>query len=489
MHLKELLARLPPPLRSLSVRADIGAYEQPLNSIPQLHEPTPEERRIPERFVHDIWGSRLFDVTRLRTTDGDGIEILDTGQLNRDAGPDFLNARIRIGDLDWRGDIEIHFRSSDWIAHRHQFDPRYNSVILHVTFIQDFWTGRLCRPDGSPMPEIVLRPALAVPLRKLLLTLNARTEQAFPCEAQWQTVPTDLKQGWIERLGIERVLEKKSLLLQMLPEAGSMDELVYRELMRGLGYAKNADAFFELACRVPLALLRQSDNPTVQEALLFGASGLLSTRTKTPAGNDTSDYYFVELNQLFSDINERLQIPVMSPLSWTYFRLRPSNFPTLRIAQAASWFRANGPLSSRTVDQVVAASGGDHPKKVLRHLLAAKPSEYWDHHYRFNALASQQIRNLGTGRIDTLINNVVLPLLYLVAEQNGDRTLARSTRHLASELPVQSTEITRRFSSAGFKPKNAAESRGLHQLYRTRCTASGCLSCAIGRHLLRANIR
>lgn len=488
MQLKHLLARLPPPLRSLSILSSAG-YDRPEATTARLGEPGPEEQRIPERFVHDIWVSRLFDASRLQTTDGQSVSVLDSGRLNSDAGPDFLNARVRIGELDWRGDVEIHFRSSDWIAHQHQFDPRYNSVVLHVSFIEDFWTGRLNRPDGSPMPEIILRPALAIPLRRLLLNLNAQEERRLPCAHRWNTVPEDLKRGWINRVSVERLREKQSLLAGRLSAAGSLEELLYRELMRGMGYSKNADAFLDLACRVPLALLRQASDAARREAILFGVAGLLSPDPKSKVPNvDVDDTYRRELRDAFESINSRLRIPQMSPLSFQFFRLRPVNFPTLRIAQVAGWFSCNGLLERQSIQRLVMATQSKNPTRSLRALMTSSPSTYWTTHLRFARTTQVAGHRLGMGRIDALINNTILPLLMLVAEQRCDRALAQAVVRISETLPAESTSVTRIFSSVGFKSGSASDTQGLHHLYRTRCTKSGCLSCPIGRHLLRTEI-
>lgn len=486
MQLKQLLARLPPPLRSLSLAPERGTYRRAGLGEDQLREPSPEDNRIPERFVQDIWNSRLFDPGRLTTTSGETVAVLDPGRLNKGAGPDFLNARIRIGELDWRGDVEIHYRSSDWIAHKHQYDPRYNSVVLHVSFVADFWTGRLSRPDGSPIPEIVLRPCLAIPLRQMLLMLNARSERGFLCEQSWSDVPDDITYGWIRRMADERVAEQKTLMTAMLPECGTVTELLYRELMRGMGYSKNSDAFYELACRVPSALLRQSPDRFVHEAMLFGVAGLIGTPSKKLDGR--KDDYVVQLEKRFFELNDRLEIPVMSPLSWTNFRLRPSNFPTLRIAQCASWFAPGGLLSESSIEQLSVATQSSKPVAGLRTLLAAQPTDYWSTHLRFGNSTSYATRRLGRSRIDSLIGNIVVPILLMVAEQEGNQALARCTRRVAERLPAEHTEVTRKFADAGYAITSAADTRGLHQLYKTRCTQSGCLSCVVGRYLLRESI-
>ncbi|NNE36137.1 MAG: DUF2851 family protein, partial [Rhodothermales bacterium] len=408
MHLRQLLKRLPPPLKSLSLTATRGDYEPADQSRTILHEPGLEEQRFPERFVQDIWASRLFDPSRLTTTDGLNVSVLSPGEQNHDSGPDFLGARIRIGDLDWRGDVEIHFRSSDWLAHQHQFDARYNSVILHVSFLADFWTGKLHRPDGSSMAEVVLRPCLALPLRRLLVALSAQGNEKLPCASEWSKVPEELKKGWVHKLSRENLNEKKSRFAALLPAAGSLDELLYRELMRGMGYSKNSETFHELACRVPLAVLRASRDVNFHEAVLFGVSGLTATGV-SPRDHKGASTRRSVLREQFEQVNVRLGIPEMSPLSWRFFRLRPTNFPTLRIAQATGWFSDDGLLAGPAIPRMLTAMLAGEPRNSLRSLLAMTPSDYWTTHYRFGKHSTAATRRIGVSRIDTLITNVVLP--------------------------------------------------------------------------------
>ena len=492
MELRHLLSRLPPPLGASPLVPVRRSYVNGTQTTVLL-EPDTDTRRIPERFIHDIWAYRLYDPRRLRTMDGEEVTVLDPGSANRDQGPDFLRARLRIGDLDWLGDVEIHFASSDWHAHAHQADPRYNSVILHVTFVADFWTGRLQRNDGTTMKEVALRPALAMPLRRILSLLSRADEETLACGRRWPEISEELFRGWLRRLAKEKLAERCSLMSSLLPLAGSPEELLYRELMRGLGYSKNSDAFYDLACRVPLRMLRTAGSRTAVEALLFGVAGLLDhPRDKGLAANATpgeSADYCHQLSSAFDRLNSGLVLSPMSRLNWTFFRLRPSNFPTLRLAQAGGWFDPGRILNDRTVERLLEAVGAPHPLRELRACLQSTPSEYWRTHLRFGKQSTEQERPLGRERIDNLVRSTILPFLLMIARQSSNAGLARSVYQIAGDLPPQQTEVTKIFAGLGVPPQTSIECEGMHQLYQTRCSRSGCLGCPVGRQLLRREIQ
>ncbi len=463
-------------------------------------EPDARVQNIPEAVVQDIWASREFESADLRTTAGDAISIIDPGRINHDGGPDFTGARLRIespetpgGTLNWTGDIEIHRNSGEWLLHRHHEDPKYNRVVLHVVLLEDSQTGTLRRADGTRLPEIVLYPRLTTSLRSLLHRFYTQEQKDFYCEASWAHVPEPLRDQWLNRLGLARLRMRAAAWAQESPEL-DLDELVYRGVLRALGYAKNADAMSDLARRLPLKLLRAQSTAQDVEALLFGVSGLLPELSAMLHTDRHSVEYVVDLRDRFERLGQTMEMRPMNLVTWQYFRLRPANFPTLRIAQAAALLApakrdtAGGLLSSQTMPSLREAIGSDTPKKTLRSLLqAAEPSDFWREHVRFEQRSPGGSSHIGISRTDQILMDAVLPLLLLDAELRKDRQQENQVCEVMQDLPAVSDEVTRMFEKHGAIPGGALGSQGLHQLFRSWCSEGRCLSCAIGRHVLSAD--
>ncbi len=452
------------------------------DTSPFLFEPDPRVE-VPEALVHDLWRHQRFETEDLATTEGTPITVFDPGRLNEDAGPDFANAHVRLGDMDWRGDIELHTRSGGWFEHEHHTDPRYNRVVLHVTLRADMWTGGLLRPDKSPLPELVLAPRLGAPLRSLLRAFHTRPdEDALPCAPRWDEVPEPLIRDWIATLATERLREKTHRL--EANSDSSLETALHERLYAGLGYAKNDEPMSTLATRLPPALLRSLDTPREREALHFGVAGLLpAPGDLLEADRETADYAMA-LRDRFRRLQVRLDLPVMEETNWTFFRLRPNNFPPLRIAQAAAWYDDGHLLSEPPLPRLRSALHDDAPTEALRDALAATPPPFWQTHYHLTKPASEHDPSLGASRRDTLLINAVVPTLLLDADLRDDDSQARATREVIRSLPPSSDAVVRRFEDLGAEPQSAYEAQGLHHLYRAYCTEGRCLDCAIGQHLL-----
>jgi len=238
-----------------------------------VHEPTPDPATVPEAFVQDLWHERRYAAEDLRTTDGRRVQVFDPGCANTDAGPDFVNAHVRIGDIEWRGDVEIHVTSRGWVDHAHDTDARYNSVVLHVALQADAWTGNLHREDASSLPETILLPHVRAPLRALLHAFHTRAEDALPCAPRWEAVPSAVRTDWIRRLARRRMNAKRDRLARR--EAPSLAARLHERLFAGLGYAKNDAPMTTLARHLPLPLVAELDDPRDLEALHLGTAGLI----------------------------------------------------------------------------------------------------------------------------------------------------------------------------------------------------------------------
>jgi len=448
-----------------------------------LSEPSPDATDVPEALVQDLWKRQQFDAVGLTTTQGAPVVVLDPGRHNTDAGPDFSNAHLRIGDVDWRGDVEIHTTSSTWFAHRHHTDPRYDRVVLHVTLHADVWTGALTRSDDSVLPEVVLYPRLQSSLRRLLHTFYTRPDpDTLPCATQWDAVPPEVKRDWIETLGIERICRKRDQLRSR--RAASLADHLHERLFTGLGYAKNDTPMSMLAQRLPLDRVQALTDARDREALHFGVANLLpDPRDLLDADRLTADYVMM-LHRRYDRLCVNRSVPRMDRTIWTFFRMRPTNFPPLRIAQAVAWFDDGGLLTEDPVARLRDAVRSDDAKTALRKLLRPALPDFWRTHYRLSTSTGERDPRLGRTRADTLIVNAVLPVLLLDAERREDEDEARALLDVARTLPPQDDRVVRRFRKLGTKARTALDAQGLHRLYRAYCTPGRCLHCTIGQHLL-----
>jgi len=449
-----------------------------------LQEPRPDVH-VPEALVHDLWQHQRFDTSGLTTTDDEPVRILDPGRPNSDAGPDFQNAHVRIGAMDWRGHVEIHTASGDWFEHDHHTDPRYESVVLHVALHADMWTGGLLRSDESTIPEIVLYPRLDAPLRELLHAYHTRPDDnTLPCASRWDKVPEQHKRTWIAALARERLAVKRDRLAQA--SGADLEARLQERLYAGLGYAKNDTPMATLAERLPPETIRSVAEPRNREALHLGVAGLLpEPKDLLDADRETADYA-MSLRDRFRRLQVQHDIPEMASTSWTFFRLRPNNFPPLRIAQAAAWYDENALLASDPIPLLRTALTGDDPVADLRTALATTPPPFWRTHYHLKKRASEHDPSLGTSRRNTLLVNAVLPILLLDAKRREDSAQADAAIDVLHSLSAAHDKIIRRFRNLGLNARSAFEAQGMHQLYREYCTEGGCLDCQIGQYLLNS---
>ena len=450
-----------------------------------VHEPRPA---VPEALVQDLWRTQRFDTTHLTTADGYPLRVLDPGRLNTDGGPDFLDARLLMNGVEWVGAVEVHVQSGGWHAHDHHTDARYNSVVLHVTLYPDMWTGGLLRADGSELPELALADRLQRPLRKLLHAFLTRPADTLPCAAQWKDVPAAVRAPFVEQLGQERLRTKARSLGDQYQVQPSLESLLYLQLARALGFAKNAAPMALLAQRVPLSVARaEAPDPTRLDALFLGTAGLLPDADALQDAGPATRAYVASLRTLFGELQQQHNLQPMDRAQWQFFRLRPANFPPLRIAQLAALFHADGLLQQDPVGQLVAGLHTDDPLTVWDALLAATaPPAFWRTHYRLATETTDRSPAMGRTRRRALITNAVLPLLLLYAEQEAALPARSAVFDLLQHLPAERDRVMRRFAALGSRPKNALMAQGYHALYRSFCTQGRCLSCAIGEHILTA---
>lgn len=445
----------------------------------ELHEPPGGGRRVPEALVHDLWARLAFERRGLCTTDGTPIIVLDPGRLNQDGGPDFRMARLKIGPTLWCGDVEIHVTSAEWRAHGHDRDARYNSVVLHVTLQQDNSTGCLRRADGSPLPEVVLHPRLHAPLRQLLYAYHTQPPDVLPCAAQIGRLPAAVPRAWMRTLGRLRLRTKADRFRADLTGGLTFEEALYRALFRGLGYAPNADTMQLLAERLPLALLREiaRADSLDGEALVLGTAGFL--------GDDAgAEPRVVRLRENYRALRPRYGIDPLPRTLWQFFRLRPANFPPLRIVQGLTWVQPGGLLGADLACALRETIHGPAPLPQLRTALRRPVPPFWTTHVRLDRPSAPHAGTLGRSRADVLIADVVIPAALALAYEAADLALERAALTLATKIPAPRNAALRRYEALDLKPENAAEAGGLIHLHQQYCAPVRCLACQIGRHLM-----
>lgn len=433
------------------------------------HEP-PVGAAVPETVVHDLWSRQAFR-TPLRLVDGRRLDVVAPGRLNTGGGPDFADARLRLDGELVAGDVELHVRSSTWRAHRHETDPRYDRVALHVVLHADESTGRLCRPDGSVLPELVLAPYLAEPLRDRLAAAPSPSTAPMPCAWGFPALADAELRAWLRTLARLRLRRR----VREVEAAGSdLGRTLFVRTARTLGYRANADAFSALAERLPNGLLPRLPDPLDREAVLLGLAGLLPDDPE----DDASKAYVADLRRRFLRLAPDA-VP-MRPLTWNRARLRPAATPELRLAQLAALAcptRLFGPGGVAALAH--AFTSPDALPRVLA-ALAAAPGPFWSTHYRFERQAAPHPTSLGADTVAATIVNALLPVAVAAGASE-----AQALRVLEA-LPMERDAVTARFAlPKGAVRPSASVSQALHEWHGALCTQGRCLDCPTGKALLK----
>jgi len=449
------------------------------------HEPHLRRADVPEALVQDIWRLQQIDLASATTVSGQPLNVYTPGTLNRDAGPDFVDARVQLDDMRLEGPVEIHTRSGIWYEHRHHDDPAYDEVILHVTLEPDLWTGRLQTRSGRVLPEVVLAPLLKTPVRSLLHAFRTRRETTIACSNLWGSVPAPVREGWILRLGRERLRSKISRLASSYLTVPDLDQLLYELVLMGLGYSKNAQPMLALARLVPLAWLRRLPGTFDVQAALLGTAGLLPEPEALRIADRATLDFVMLLREAYARFRTSHTVEPMQGQTWRYFRLRPSNFPPLRIAQGAALASSecDGLLARDPLGRLIDSMGTERPGR-LRSLFRVDAGPFWHTHVRLDRTARRSAPLIGTERIRALLLNAVAPVLLIRAEHLSDVRLEEKVYDLVAKLKPDEDEVTRQYAGLGSSPRNSLEAQGMHELYGSYCTNARCLACDVGRHLI-----
>jgi len=423
---------------------------------------------MPEEFIHYIWENKLFFKENLKTTDGEPLEIIDTGKRNHDSGPDFFNAKIKINHTLWAGNVEIHKKASDWNRHKHFNDKAYDNVILHVVEENDI---QICRNNGTKIATLITDWPEYYNNNYLRL-IKSRTW--IPCQDQFHHIdPLFIKLSY-HGLMIERLQDKTSQIHNIMEKnRNNWNETFYQILARMLGFKINSVPFELLAKSVPLKILFKHKNSLFQvESLLFGASGMLNDEI-------SGDDYYLELRKEFNFLGKKYKLKPIKNHLWKFMRLRPANFPSIRISQLAGIIYHSDGLFSKimTIENL----------NDLQKLFRVRASDYWDSHYRFNIPAPHSCSKvIGDASVNVIIINVVIPFLFVYGEEQNQFHLKDRALTFLEELPPENNSIIRKWKKLGVNPKSAFETQALLQLKTLHCERKKCLNCRIGNKLIKA---
>ena len=422
-----------------------------------------------EDFLHYIWKFRLFDNTDLKTVDGEAIHIYSAGIHNTHSGPDFSNARIHIGDTTWAGNVEIHVPSSDWRKHNHINDEAYKNVILHVVYRDD---EPVITADGNKLPTLELENRISPDLYNRFHSLVYGNQTIIPCEGSIGHIDDMTIGTWLTRVLVERLEKRAEIVIKALDQnRGDWEETFYQFLAANFGFKTNALPFEMLAKSLPQNILaKHKNNPLQIEALIFGQAGFLD--------GDVVDEYPKKLKTEYDFLRKKYSITPIENHLWKFLRMRPQNFPTIRLAQFAALIIKSNHLFSKILDI--------REVKGLRDLFTEiQVNPYWEEHYRFDAPSKPSSKNLGQSSVDVLLLNTLAVFLFSYGKHlQLEYYISRSMKLLES-LPKEENNIINDFDVLGVKVKNAFESQALLELKNNYCNFKKCLQCGIGNKILK----
>ena len=420
-----------------------------------------------ESFLHYLWKMKLLDSQRMKTVNGETVSVLKTGEHNTDAGADFLNAKIKIGNTTWAGSVEIHVRSSEWNAHKHDADAAYDNVILHVVLEND---AEVKTKKGTVLPAMEVRELFDKKLLQRFESLQLST-QPIPCSNLISGVKEFTITNWLQRVLIERLEEKTTFASELLKKnKGDWEMTFYQLLARAFGTRLNADAFQLTAEALPLHVLsKNKKSQLILESLFLGCAGWLSDSFK--------DDYMKQLQKEFSYQQKKYHLSPIEKHHWKLLRIRPASFPTQRLVQLAGLVHNSTHLFSKVLEAKNISQ--------LRKLFSSEPNKYWNEHFLPDKKVSEHETKLSNNFIDLLLINTIVPLVFLYGKLKGEETIQQKAMSWLEAIPSENNFITRDWKSAGVKSKSAFDSQALIQLRKKHCDHKLCLQCAIGHAILK----
>lgn len=423
-----------------------------------------------EELLHFIWKLRLLKPVPLFTSAGFPLKIVHPGLHNTHAGPDFTNGRIVLNGTEWAGNIELHRRSSEWELHNHHHDKAYDNVILHVVYEHD---REVFTAQERPLPCLELRQYIEPHVLEQYQALY-KTRREIACGSGFSTCGDQARSSWLERMLVERLERKCAIIKEAFGQSRyNWDETFYLLLCRNFGFKVNAEPFFHLARRTPLQLLlKHADKPLQLEALLFGQAGMLEE------GYD--EEYPLALKKEYAFLRHKYSLSPLPAHTWKMLRMRPGNFPALRIAQLAAFV----PRCRNAFSVITEATSADN----IKHLFRVEASPWWNNHYTLKVKSPDSVKKPGEAAIENILINTVCPLLFFYGRERNLEHLCEKALDWYGRLKPESNRVTRHYEDLGFRPAHAGQSQALLQLHEGYCTAKRCLHCGIGAQLIRKDV-
>ena len=432
---------------------------------------------ITERLLQFIWQFQYFNRSELTSTSGEVVQILFPGQYNTNQGPDFGDARIKIGRTAWAGTVELHLKTTDWKKHNHQEDKNYNNVILHVV-----WDDDRSRPDSyrnvpaksteksSLIPVLELRNRVSKILLQRYEELMNST--AFiPCQNNIHSVRDIVWKSWKERLLAERLIRKAKVVETYLQQnKHHWEETFWWLLAKNFGMKVNADAFEAMAKSIPVNILSKHKKQLHQlEALLLGQAGLLNEKFIEDYPRLLQrEYKFLKKKYKLNSIHHPIH----------FLRMRPGNFPTIRLAQLAMLITESAHLFSKIKEAVAV--------KEISRWFDVTANDYWHYHYHFNEITAFKKKKLGAAMIDNIIINTLCPVLFAYGNYYDEHKYKVKALQWLEQTSPEANSITKGFQKLAIQNKNAFDSQALIELKNEYCSKKRCLDCGVGNSILKS---
>ena len=422
-----------------------------------------------EKLLHYVWQNKLFPSTLLKTEDGESVEVLDPGLHNYNAGPDFFNAKVKIGETVWAGNVEIHLRSSDWFKHQHHHDCHYDNTVLHVVETIDC---EIATSKGERLPQVKIEvPQYVADNYQELLA-----EEAYPpCYRAIPGIDSLNRHAWMSSLTTERLAEKTKRIQHLLDASiNNWEQTFFITLARSYGFGVNADAFEQWAKLIPpSAVGKHRDHRFQVEAFFFGQAGLLDDAI---VPEERRDDYYLKLQSEYRFLAHKFSLTPMDGKAWNFLRMRPQNFPHVRLAQLVDFYHRQEANFSKIIEP--------HTPEELRQLLSASTYGYWETHYSFGKESQSLHKALQPATLDLILINAIAPLLFAYGRYRMDESRSERAFCLLEQINAETNHITRSWQAAGLKAENAADSQALIQLKQHYCDKKDCLRCRFGAYYL-----
>jgi hypothetical protein len=420
-----------------------------------------------EDFLQYVWRYKMFSKVDFKTTGNEYLSIIKSGLHNKNAGPDFLNAQLKIDGQTWVGNVEIHLKASDWYLHKHEKDLNYDAVILHVVWENDV---AIYMKNNKPIPTLVLKNCIDETVLTNYKNLFLAPTTWLPCKNAISTVDKFIFNNWKERLFFDR-LERKSeeinILLQQ--ENNNFEAVLFQLLTKNFGLKVNGDAFLRLAQSIDFSVIKKLSFHTNQlAALLFGQAGFLE--------EETEDEYQKELRKEYDYLKHKFKLNHIPNNEFSFFRMRPTNFPTIRIAQLVALFHKHQNLFSKLI-------AIDNLEEFYE-LFTVVVNPFWQTHYNFESISKKSTKKITTSFVDLLIINTIIPLKFLFQKSRGEVD-EEFFLVLLKKMKPEKNSIISKFHEIGVSSKNAFDTQALLELKNNYCAAKRCLECAIGNTILK----